>query len=345
MRAALQTGIRTVEMHDIPEPTPDDVNGLVRVRRVGICGSDLHPYHARAEAQALPSGHEVCGEVLSLPPGYAGRARVGDLVAIDVIQGMACGTCAWCSAGQPFHCTIRQSTPSSGGGFAEVIKRRPAGFYPLPSNLTPRHGALAEPLAVGVHGVRWPKMQPGAKVAVIGAGTIGLMTMVAALALGAGSVYITARHAHQAAMATTLGATGVLPEASEAAIEQVRALTAGIGADLVVETVGGHADTLSLAWELVKPQGTVAVLGVFPDKLPVDLLRPLQKEVWVTFPICYGTIDGKHDYEVAIDLMASGRAPVEQMVTRTFPLEQAPLAFRTAADKSTGAVKIHLSND
>jgi threonine dehydrogenase-like Zn-dependent dehydrogenase len=195
-----------------------------------------------------------------------------------------------------------------------------------------------------VHGVRWPKMQPGARVVVIGAGTIGLMTMVAALALGAGSVHITARHQHQAAMATALGATGVLPESPDDATEQVMSLTDSLGADLVIETVGGHADTLSLAWELVKAQGTVAVLGVFPDKLPVDLLRPLQKEVWVTFPICYGTIDGKHDYEVAIELMASGRAPVEQMVTKTFPLEQAPLAFQTAADKSTGSVKIHLSN-
>ena len=345
MRAAIQTGIRTVEMRDIPEPRLDDVNGLVRVKRVGICGSDLHPYHARAEAQTLPAGHEVCGEVLELPAGYAGPVRVGDLVAIDGILGTACGACAFCTAGQPFHCRVRQATPSSGGGFAELIKRRPAGFFTLPPNLTPMHGALAEPLAVGVHGVRWPKMREGDRVVIIGAGTIGLMTLVAAKALGAGSVHITARHAHQASMATALGATGVLPESPEAATEQVQALTDGLGADLVIETVGGHADTLSLAWELVKPQGTVAVLGVFPDKLPVDLLRPLQKEVWVTFPICYGKIDGKYDYEVAIELMASGRAPVEQMVTRTFPLEDAPRAFQTAADKSTGAVKIHLSND
>ncbi len=345
MRAAIQTGIRTIEMRDIPEPTSDDVNGLVRVRRVGICGSDLHPYHARAEAQTLPAGHEVCGEVLQLPAGYAGPARVGDLIAIDGILGTACGSCAFCKDGQPFHCRVRQTTPSSGGGFAELIKRRPVGFFPLPQNLSPQHGALAEPLAVGVHGVRWPKMQPGASVVVIGAGTIGLMTMVAALALGAESVHITARHHHQATMATALGATGVLPEAPEHALEQVQSLTGGLGADLVIETVGGHADTLSLASELVKPQGTVAVLGVFPDKIPVDLLRPLQKEVWVTFPICYGYIDGKHDYEVAIELMASGRAPVEQMVTRTFPLNEAPLAFQTAADKSTGSVKIHLSNE
>ncbi|MCC7369905.1 MAG: zinc-binding dehydrogenase [Chloroflexi bacterium] len=345
MLAAIQTGVRTIEMRDVPEPQPDDTYGIVRVRRVGICGSDLHPYHGRAEPQSLPAGHEVCGEVVSLPPSYQGPARVGDLVAVDSILGMACGACSFCATGQAFHCPERHTAVSPGGGFAEYFKRRPQSFFPLPPGLTAQHGALAEPLAVGVHGVRWPRMQRGDTVVVIGAGTIGLMTLVAAKALGASRVYITARHAHQAAMATALGATAVLPESTENALEQIRTLTDGVGADLVVETVGGHADTLSTAWELVRPQGKVAVVGVFPDRLPVDLLRPLQKEVWVTFPICYGVVDGRHDYEVALELMATAKAPVEQMVTRTFPLAEAPAAFKMAADKGTGAVKIHLTNE
>ncbi len=344
MRAAIQTGIRTIEVRDIPAPAPDETSGLVRVGTVGICGSDLHPYHGRAEPQTVPSGHEVAGEVLHLPPGYGGPARVGDLVAIDCIGGMACGACPFCASGQTFHCPTRRTAPSWGGGFAEVIKRRPSGFFPLPAGLTSGHGALVEPLAVGVHGVRWARMTPGASVVVIGAGTIGLMTLIAARALGAGAVHITARHKHQAELAAALGATTVVPDEAATAIEQVRSLTGGLGADLVVETVGGHADTLNLSWELVRPQGTVAVLGVFPDRVPVDLMRPLQQEVWVTFPICYGVIDGRHDYEVAIELIASGKAPVEKLVTGRFPLSEAPVAFQTAADKSTGSVKVHLTN-
>ncbi|MGE3908739.1 MAG: zinc-binding dehydrogenase [Chloroflexota bacterium] len=344
MRAAIQTGIRTIELREIPEPAPDASTGLVRVRSAGICGSDLHPYHGRAEPQTLPAGHEVAGEVIHLPAGYDGPARVGDLVAVDTILGMACGDCAFCRAGQPFHCPARHVANPPGGGFAEIMKRRPAGFFPLAPGMSAQQGALVEPLAVGVHGVRWSRMAEAATVVIIGAGTIGLTTLMAARALGAGSVHITARHAHQASMATDLGATSVLPESPAAATEAVQALTDGLGADLVIETVGGHADTLNLAWELVKPQGTVGVLGVFPDPVPVNLLRPLQKEVWVTFPICYGYIDGRHDFQVAIDLIASGKAPVERMVTREFPLEQAPLAFQTAADKSTGSVKIHLTN-
>jgi threonine dehydrogenase-like Zn-dependent dehydrogenase len=343
MRAAIQTGIRSVEVRDVPVPEPDTVSGLIRVRTAGICGSDLHPYHERAEPQSLPAGHEVCGEVVHLPDGYAGPARIGDLVAVDGVLGMACGDCDFCRAGQTFHCPVRKAAPTSGGGFAELLKRRPSGFFPLPAGLTPQQGALVEPLAVGVHGVRYPRMQPGASVVIIGAGTIGLTTLMAARALGAGPIHITARHPQQAKLAAELGATTVLPDDPAAAIEQARDLTGGLGADLVVETVGGHADTLNLAWDLVRPQGTVSVLGVFQGRIPVDLLKPLGREVWVTFPVCYGVIDGRHDYDVAIELIASGRAPVDRLVTSRFPLEEAPAAFRTAADKSTGSVKVHLT--
>jgi threonine dehydrogenase-like Zn-dependent dehydrogenase len=342
MRAALQTGIRTIDVRNVPEPPVSPETALIRVRTTGICGSDLHPYHERAEPESVPRGHEVCGEVRTLPAEYAGQVKIGDVVAVDPVLGMACGACDFCRTGQMFHCRVRQGTPSTGGGFGELIRRRPAGLFTLPPGLTAEQGALVEPLAVGVHGVRYPRMQPGASVVIIGAGTIGLTTLLAARGLGAGSVHVIARHPHQARLATALGATSVIPDDSSVAIEQVRAVSRGLGADLVVETVGGHADTLNLAWELVRPQGTVSVLGVFPARVPIDLMRPLQNEVWVAFPACYGVIDGRHDYEVAIELVAGGRAPVERLVTSRFPLDEAPTAFRTAADKSTGSVKVHL---
>jgi threonine dehydrogenase-like Zn-dependent dehydrogenase len=155
-------------------------------------------------------------------------------------------------------------------------------------------------------------------------------------------VHLLARHEHQVALARDLGATTALRAEGAAAIEAVRDLTGGVGADLVIETVGGHGETVDLAWELARVQGTVAVLGIFPDRVPVNLLRPVLRELWATFPICYGTIDGRHDFEVAIELIAAGRAPVERLVTHRFPLEDAPEAFRTAADKGTGSVKVQL---
>jgi threonine dehydrogenase-like Zn-dependent dehydrogenase len=346
MRGAVQRGIRTIEVVDLPEPEIEAGTALVRVRAAGICGSDLHPYHERETPQILPDGHEVAGEVLRLPDDYRGPIRLGNLVALELIGlGRACGACSFCQAGQFFHCPARSSLPRWGGGFAEVIKRRVGGLFPLPSGMTAEQGALVEPLAVGVHAIRWARMPAGASVAIIGAGTIGLVTLLAARALGAGPIHVLARHDHQAAMAEAWGATSVIRTDGEPAelVERVRAVTGGAGADLVVETVGGHADTMNLAWELARVQGTVAVLGNFPTRMPIDLMRPLIRELWVTFPICYGVVDGRHDFDVTIELIASGRAPVEQLVTHRFPLDAAPEAFRTAADKSTGAIKVHLT--
>jgi threonine dehydrogenase-like Zn-dependent dehydrogenase len=343
MLAALQTGIRSIAMAEIPPPRPEPDGALVRVLASGICGSDLHPYHDRAEPQSLPDGHEVAGEVVWLPDDYAGPVRRGDLVALDTVcLGSACGACEFCRQGQPFHCPARGTLPRRGGGFAEYLVRRPAGLFRLPDGVTPEQGALIEPLAVGVHAVRWARMAPGSRVVILGAGTIGLMTLLAARALGAGSVAITARHPHQAALAAALGADAVLPDEPAAALERVQQLTDGRGADLVIETVGGHADTANLAWEVARRQGTVAIVGIFPGRVPVDLLRPVMRELWATFPICYGVVDGRHDFEVAIDLVASGRAPVERLVTHRFPLAEAPAAFQVAADKASQSIKVHL---
>src|SRR4051812_28405815 len=103
MRAALQTGLRTIEVVDWEDPGGrDDATAIVKVVCAGICGSDLHPYFGRSDRQALPEGHEVAGEVLHLPADYRGPVRPGDMVAVDTIcLGCACGRCAQCRAGYP----------------------------------------------------------------------------------------------------------------------------------------------------------------------------------------------------------------------------------------------------
>ena len=341
MRAAIQNGPSEIEVRDVSAPGRD--GALVRVVAAGVCGSDLHQYFQRAEPQSLPDGHEVAGEVVSLPNAYAGPIRIGDLVAVDTIcHGKACGACAFCRAGQTFHCLERDKTQGWGGAFADFIRRHPAGLFKLPPGMSAEQGALVEPLAVGVHAIRRARMAPGATVVIVGAGTIGLMTLLAARALGADKVHVVARHAHQAAAARTFGAATAVPAEGADAVSLLRDLTGGAGADLVIEAVGQHAEPLELAWQLVRPQGSVAVLGIFPQPVLLNLMRPVLREVSITFPICYGVIDGRHDFEVAIEIIASGRARIDGMVTHRFPLEQAAAAFRTAADKSSGSLKVHI---
>jgi threonine dehydrogenase-like Zn-dependent dehydrogenase len=343
VRAAVQSGLREIRVVDVDDPGSSDATAIVRTRVAGICGSDLHPYHGRSEPQRLPEGHEVAGVVEHLPHEYAGPLRVGDLVAVDTLcLGVVCGTCEPCLAGSPFHCPERRARSNLGGSFAEAFERLPAGLFRLPPALTAEQGALVEPLAVGVHGVRWARVPRRASVAVVGAGTIGLMTLLAARGLGAGPVYVLARHDHQARLAEDLGAAAVVRGEGQAAIDEVRRLTGGRGVDFVFETVGGHGDTLATCWEIARIQGTVVVLGIFPQPTTVNVLRPVVRELWATFPICYGTIDGRHDFEVAIDLIADRRAPVERLVTHRYPLESAPEAFQVAADKRTGSIKVHL---
>lgn len=346
MLAAIQTGVGAVEVRDIPEPKPDSLNAVVKVKAAGICGSDLHLYHLRETPQTLPAGHEVAGEVVHLPAGYAGPIRVGDLVAIETVGlGSACGECDLCRAGQPIHCPIRPRPPAPprwGGGFAEYIERRPAGLFKLAPGMTAEQGALVEPLAVAVHAMRFINLPSEASVVVIGAGTIGLVTVAAARALGAGPIHVVARHAHQAALATRLGATSILPEEPAALTERVAELTGGRGADVVIETVGGTGDALNLAWPIVKPRGQICVLGIFPNDATLILRQASLREVTMAFPICYSYLDGRHDYELAIEMLADGRVDLSGMVTDRFLLRDAAAAFRAAEDRSGGRVKVHL---
>lgn len=352
-----------MELAELPRPELEEGTALVRIRAVGICGSDLHGYR---EAKAVPVpgywwGHEAAGEVVELRPraGETARVKVGDLVTLDPTLGRACGACEWCLQGAPVHCSQKRDNadktangaaagsrsadaPATDwtGCYAEYAKRDVRGVFPLPASMKAQDGALVEPLAVSVHAVRRAGMREGAKVAVLGAGTIGLTAVLAAKAMGASEVYVTARHAHQAALARELGATHVLPEAAAEANRAVQELTHGQGADLVIETVGGEADTVNLSFDMVKRRGTVAFLGIFAHPMPVKMGRPLGREATVIFPLCYGSQDGKHDFEVAIELMASGKANVQPLATHRFALSEAPEAFRTADDKSTRSVKV-----
>jgi threonine dehydrogenase-like Zn-dependent dehydrogenase len=263
-------------------------------------------------------------------------------VAVDTIcQGRACGTCKYCLAGQHFHCLNRDT--GSGGGFAEVIGRKALGCHRLPDELSWAEGALVEPLAVSVHGLRKGQLRGGERVVVLGCGTIGLTAVAAARALGAGPVFATARHAHQGAMALALGANAVFRPDDEALERAVLEATEGQGADVVVEAVGGYAgDTARQAIELCRPLGRIIVLGWFQRPVELSLSGLLGGEATLVFANCYAIIDQRHDFDVAIDIFAARQLPLRDVVTHTFPLARAKEALETAYDKSSGCIKVQL---
>lgn len=349
MKAALftpQTGMRVTTL---PVQPVEPGTVIVRIRASGICGSDLGRYRTSTWTEKLPSGHEVAGEVVEVGDGVDNVA-VGDRVAIEAVsQGRACGKCRFCQAGQFRRCInigdpLKWSQEGWGGGFAEYIKRRAVACYKLPPDMTWEEGALIEPLAVGVHGVRRARMLGGETVVVLGAGTIGLMAIAAARSLGAGKIFATARYKQQAEMAAKLGADAAFQPDSPDLTEAVSDATEGVGADIVIETVGGHDfSTVKQAFQLGRGQARIVVLGIFHDEALINFMAPFRKEQAIIFAQCYSYIDEIHDFTIARDIMASRRLPLKEMVTHTFPLDKAKEAIDLAMDKSTGCIKVQFT--
>jgi threonine dehydrogenase-like Zn-dependent dehydrogenase len=341
MKAALYDG-KAMQIHEIPRPAVNADTVLVRVRTAGICGSDLILISSRDEPEELPAGHEVTGEIVEIGARVEGWS-VGDRVAVDTIcQGVGCGTCTYCRAGEHFHCLHRGSTQHS-GGFAEYIQRKAVGCHRIPDGVTWLEAALTEPLAVGVHGIRKANLHGGETIVVLGCGAIGLTAIVAARALGAASIFATARHAHQAETALRLGANGVFDPDDGQLAQAVASASDGLGADAVVEAVGDNAgETLAQAIRLCRHLGKMIVLGGFLKPVQIDFLPMLIGEQELMFPNCYSVRDGRHDFDVALDIIASRQFPLRDLVTHTFPLERAQEGLETAYDKSTGSIKVLL---
>ena len=342
MLAALYNGVDTFEIKRIERLEPGPGDAVVKVRAEGICGSDLNQYRKQTEPDTLPAGHETAGEIVEVGEAVS-PSMVGQRVAVEVIgHGKACLTCWYCRLGQYRNCT--DPGDYAGGGFAEYVTRKAAGCYPLADSLTWEEGALVEPLAVSIQGLRRGPLMAGDTVVVLGAGNIGLTAIAAARAMGAGKIIATARHTQQAELAKILGADFVVDPNDAGAKSAVEDLTAGLGADIAVETVGGldNDATLVQAVDMTRVMGRVVVLGVFHQPTLADWMKLHLKEQSIIFSACYGIMDGRHDFEMAVDLMASGRVDLKRMVTHKFPLSEIPQAFATAYDKSTGSVKVQL---
>src|SRR5262249_12612723 len=264
MSAAMcrQAGTVVVEEIARPEPGPGDV--VVRVRNCGICGSDLHWYHGHMMIPSVCPGHEIAGEVADVGAGVT-ALRAGRGVAVEGIA--SCGSCRYCAAGTyhlcPANGIVGMTIP---GGYAEYLRIPARHCFATPAAVPFDVAALSEPLAVAVHGVRVAGLEIGQRVLVLGAGTIGLRAVPGPPGRGAGGeVLVRARRPQQKAAAAALGADRVLDERdAEATAEAIQAGPI----DLVVETVGGEADTLDQAVFACRPGGTVCVLGAY-TKMPM----------------------------------------------------------------------------
>jgi len=339
MRAAVFTGPGMFELKDIDQPRPAAGEALVRVRNVGVCGSDLHFFRGEFPVPAgFILGHECAGEVEALGEGVTGF-EPGDRVALELFT--VCLICAQCRMGNYHLCPSRKAKGLDvPGGLCEYMTVPSYAMYKLPPEVDFALGALVEPLAVGVHGLRLAEVRFGDRVAILGAGTIGLLASAVARAMGATYIAVTARHAHQKAMAESIGADAVY----DATNEGIGKMAADLGgADVVVETVGGHADTLGHAMTLAAPSARISVLGAFTRPVQIHPIFFYIKEVRLVGSNCYGRGGRQSDYELAIEIMRRNAVLLRPMITHRFPLDRIDEAYTTAGDKSSGAIKVQIT--
>ncbi len=317
-----------------PEPGPGEV--VLRVRNCGVCGSDLHFYTGHFPPPPVCPGHEISGEVAAVGKGVAAW-KEGDAVVVEPL--LVCRECGFCRTGNYQLCPqLRLLGTMADGGFADFLCVPAYTLYAVPRGLDFAVAALAEPLAVTIHGLRLARLRAGDRVLVLGAGTIGLLSVAAAAAGGAGEVWVTARYPHQAEMAKRLGASRVfLGRDGELELD---AAAQELPPDIVVETVGGTADTLSLAVQSVRRGGVVVVLGVFSQQPALNPILLIVKEVRIIGSMTYGRTMARADFEIALGLLARQPEQFRSLITHRFELAELARAFATAADKRSGAIKV-----
>jgi len=310
MRAVRNTpdGIRVV---DVAEPERPEQAVRVEVRSAGVCSSDL----AMIQAGPLPFtlGHEI-----------AGITEDGRAVAVEPI--LPCGSCDQCAKGAYHRCRLGAGSYMGfalDGGMADSIVVPERCLVPLPDGFPVADAFLAEPMAVVLHGLRLAQLEAGMRVAVVGGGTVGLLSVAAARALGCEAALV-ARHPHQIAAGERLGANQASGEY-----------------DLVVDAATTAAG-LTTAVELATPGATLLAVAIYFGQVPLPGLMSIMKELRVVLPYTYCRHVSGRDFDHAATLLAARPEIAAALVTHRFPLDDAAQAFRVAADRSAGAIKVAL---
>ena len=334
MRLALYHGKGQIRLAGGERPVVQPGFVVIAVNRCGICGSDLHAYSGEWEQRPFAGGHELSGVIVEVGSGVTGLT-VGDRVCVECFWH--CGECRFCLGGRYNLCRhVTYLGSKTHGGFAEDLLAKATSVFKLPDQLDFAQGALVEPLAVAYRAWSRAQATQDDRLLIVGAGTIGLCVLMCAKAAGWRSVTITAKYPHQAAAARDFGADAVIM-ATEQKIEEAL----GEPADVTIETTAssrGIADALSAT----RPSGTVVLVGGYSVPLRTSLSQIVGRELQVRGSQCYGLTNGVRDFASAIGLIAQGKVPVARLVTHRFPFDQIAEAFATAADKQSGAIKVHV---
>jgi (R,R)-butanediol dehydrogenase/meso-butanediol dehydrogenase/diacetyl reductase len=328
MRAVLLKEPGDLRVESVADPSPEADEIVLRVRNCGICGSDLHA--AKYGLQMPPDailGHEFAGEIVALGSRVAGW-NVGERVVS--LPYMSCGECPACRRGDGILCPalrgigLRQLP----GAFAEYVRVHPGSLLRIPPEIDFRTAAMVEPLAVGLHGLRHSGLGPERNCLILGAGPVGLVSLLWARDVGVQDVVVSELAAGRRAMAERLGGIAVDPTSGDPAAV-VRERT-GREPEVIVECIGARG-VLSNAMMLAGIRGRIVVLGVCVEPDEILPITGILKELEVKFALGYS----KQEFADALEALRSGRIDVGPLVTDVIDLERVPENFHALATPTT----------
>ena len=339
MKSVVLTQARSLEIQEHPIPkiiNPDDI--LIRVKAVGICGSDVHAYDGSLTTIRYPRtiGHEVVGEVVEVGTAVT-HVKPRDHVAMDPV--VSCGKCLPCRTGRRNVCRdVKCMGVAAEGGAAEYIVLSAINVVKMPPNMPWKEAVLAEPFTIGSNATAQARVVPGDKVLVMGAGTIGLVSMQAAKQRG-GSVMIVDIVDSRLKLAKQLGADRIVNSKKEDLAAAVADFTSGEGVTVFIDAVGASW-ALVQGMDLTAPTGRVVALGLSGEELKFPMAAVSKKELELI-----GSRMHSNRFPEAIGWISEGKVQTGPMVTHSFPFTQAQAAFDLIEKSPQSTCKVLLTFD
>lgn len=341
MKALVHTEPYVLDLQDVPAPEVGPRDVLVRIRAVGVCGSDVHGYTGETGRRVPPiiMGHEASGVVEAVGDAVT-AAALGDRVCFD--STVFCNACAACRRGDYSRCERRQvlgvsapGMPKRHGCMAELVALPEWTVLPMPKGLSFHEAALLEPVSIALHAARRARISDGESVLIIGCGTIGLFILQAVQLEGAGRVIVSDLDPSRLALAERLGADVVVNPASEDLAGVLARETDG-GVDVAFEVVG-FAGTLQEAVRSAAMGGRVILVGNLTPRIELGIPDIISRELTLI-----GSYASSGEYHEAIDLVAENRIDVQSLVGDVLPLRDGQAAFDRLHEGEAGLVKVIL---
>ena len=334
MKAARVHEAGKITVEEVPVPELGEKEVLIKVHRVGICGTDVGVLHGYVPAQfPLTPGHEFSGTIAKLGSPSLGGFKEGD--AVSAVGGWGCGECQFCQRGMARFCQNRSALGRAvDGSMAEFVKMQYKVVYKLPPGVSFDEGQNFLNIACVVRAFKKVPLQLTNQAVIFGAGNMGLIMLQILKLAGASQVIMVDAVDFRLDMAKKFGADRVINVRQEDPVKTILGIFPG-GADVVMEATGSPS-ALQGACDVIKAGGALVCIGVFSGNIKdLDLAFLYRKEATI-----YGTTGGEEGYKEAVGLLGDKKLQIIPMITHRFPLEDTAKAFATFEDKTANALRI-----